>query len=124
MKFSCEKCGRSYAADEKVRGRAFKMKCKQCGHLIVVKPDRAGAIAGSAPGAGASPHTPTPSAIDLDSKGTDAFAAAPDPFAAGADPFGTSAVDPFAAIPAPPPEPATRPTFDPFAEPPAAPKNG
>ncbi len=38
VKFTCEKCGRTYVADEKVRGRAFRMKCKQCGHQIVVKP--------------------------------------------------------------------------------------
>jgi len=38
VKFTCEKCGRSYVADEKVRGRSFRMKCKQCGHHIVVKP--------------------------------------------------------------------------------------
>lgn len=37
MKFACEHCGRAYVADEKVRGRAFKMKCKQCGQLIVVR---------------------------------------------------------------------------------------
>src|SRR5690242_1233172 len=100
------------------------MKCKQCGHLIVVKPERAGAAAGSAPGAGTSPHTPTPPAIDLDSSSTDAFAAAPDPFAAAADPFAAPAADPFAAAPPPPPAPGPRPAFDPFAEPPAAPKNG
>ena len=42
MKFSCEKCGRSYVADEKVRGRAFKMKCKTCGNVIMVKPGAQG----------------------------------------------------------------------------------
>lgn len=38
VKFTCDRCGRSYVADEKVRERAFRMKCKQCGHQIVVKP--------------------------------------------------------------------------------------
>ncbi len=117
MKFSCEKCGRTYAADEKVRGRSFKMKCKQCGHLIVVKPERAGTAAGSPAGPSAGLQSPTPPAIDLDSSSTDAFAAAPDPFATAADPF---------AAPAPSPAPASapRPAFDPFAEPPAAAKSG
>lgn len=44
MKFQCENCGRSYLAGEDVRGRAFRMRCKQCGHVIVVKPE-----AGAAP---------------------------------------------------------------------------
>lgn len=37
MRFACESCGRSYAVADELRGRAFKMKCKACGHLIVVK---------------------------------------------------------------------------------------
>ncbi|MFL5274432.1 MAG: hypothetical protein ACJ79E_20440, partial [Anaeromyxobacteraceae bacterium] len=71
MKFSCEKCGRSYVADEKVRGRAFKMKCKTCGSVIVVKP--------GAPAA----HDP--------------FALSPaDPFSLPAgDPFAKPPADPF-----------------------------
>jgi hypothetical protein len=41
VRFSCEKCGTIYsAADEKVRGRAFRMSCKLCGHVIVVAPGR------------------------------------------------------------------------------------
>jgi hypothetical protein len=43
VKFQCENCGRSYLAGEDVRGRAFRMRCKQCGHVIVVKPE-AGAV--------------------------------------------------------------------------------
>ena len=125
VKFSCEKCGRTYAADEKVRGRSFKMKCKQCGHLIVVKAERPGVAAGSPAGTGSTPATPTPSAIDLDSSSTDAFAAAPDPFATAADPFAAPPTDPFPAPPAPPPAAAgPRPAFNPFAEPSGASRSG
>lgn len=41
VKFACDCCGRSYSVAEELRGRAFKMKCKLCGHLIVVKPSAA-----------------------------------------------------------------------------------
>ncbi len=41
VKFACDRCGRSYSVAEELRGRAFKMKCKSCGHLIVVKPEAA-----------------------------------------------------------------------------------
>jgi len=38
VNFSCGNCGRAYVvADDKVRGRSFKVKCRACGHLIVVK---------------------------------------------------------------------------------------
>jgi DNA-directed RNA polymerase subunit RPC12/RpoP len=103
VKFSCEKCGRSYVADEKVRGRAFKMKCKQCGYLIVVKPDHSAPTPapGTLPAVEAT--TPTSAAFALDAPAADPFAAAPDPFAAPpADPFKAAAPDPFAAPPAPP----------------------
>jgi DNA-directed RNA polymerase subunit RPC12/RpoP len=55
VKFACDRCGRSYSVAEELRGRAFKMKCKSCGHLIVVKP-------GAAPVAEAPPTIlePTP----------------------------------------------------------------
>jgi hypothetical protein len=39
VNFSCGKCGRTYSvADERVRGRTFKVKCRGCDFLIVVKP--------------------------------------------------------------------------------------
>jgi hypothetical protein len=39
VKFSCERCGKKYAtADKPVSGRVYKLKCKACGHLIVVRP--------------------------------------------------------------------------------------
>ena len=38
MRFACQSCGRAYAVSDELAGRAFKMKCKSCGHLIVVRP--------------------------------------------------------------------------------------
>src|SRR6266498_2196693 len=38
MKIVCDNCSTKYSiADEKVRGKVFKIKCKKCGHIIVVK---------------------------------------------------------------------------------------
>jgi len=38
VKFSCERCGKKYAtAETPAPGRVYKIKCKACGHLIVVK---------------------------------------------------------------------------------------
>ncbi len=38
MKIVCENCSTKYSiADEKVRGKVFKIRCKKCGHIIVVK---------------------------------------------------------------------------------------
>lgn len=38
MKFTCERCGKKYAtAEDPAPGRVYKLKCKACGHLIVVK---------------------------------------------------------------------------------------
>jgi hypothetical protein len=117
VKFSCEKCGRSYVADEKVRGRAFKMKCKQCGNLIVVKPSSTSPTPtpGSIPVVSPQPSSTTPAGIELEG-GQDPFASStsPDPFAPPAgDPFAIPSPDPFAPATA-----AGRPSFDPFAEPP------
>ncbi len=123
MKFSCEKCGRSYVADEKVRGRAFKMKCKQCGNLIVVKSAAAASptpLPGSIPPVSPPARSTTPPALELEGKA--------DPFAStSADPFAPPAGDPF-AVPSPDPfTPATsvaRASFDPFVEAPPEPAYG
>ncbi len=49
MKIICDSCGTKYSiADEKVRGKVFKIKCKKCSHIIVVR----GASADDAPAAG------------------------------------------------------------------------
>ena len=38
MRFACQSCGRAYAVAGELAGRSFKMKCKSCGHMIVVRP--------------------------------------------------------------------------------------
>ena len=38
MKIVCDNCATKYSiADEKVRGKVFKIRCKKCSHVIVVK---------------------------------------------------------------------------------------
>ena len=38
MNFNCDACQKLYSiADEKVQGRRFRVTCKQCGHVIVVR---------------------------------------------------------------------------------------
>jgi DNA-directed RNA polymerase subunit RPC12/RpoP len=38
VKFSCDRCGKKYAtAEAPAPGRVYKLKCKACGHVIVVK---------------------------------------------------------------------------------------
>ena len=45
MKFSCDQCNAQYMiADEKVGTRGVKVKCKKCGHVIVVKPTAAASV--------------------------------------------------------------------------------
>ncbi len=64
MKFACERCGRSYALADELRGKTFKMKCKACGHVIVVKGTHAvEPAAAMAPGAPGREATPSPVTI-------------------------------------------------------------
>ena len=53
MKLICDQCGAKYSiADEKVRGKVFKIRCKKCQNVIVVRgTDQAAEAAGSAPAA-------------------------------------------------------------------------
>ena len=38
MKIVCEACGAKYSiSDDKVRGKVFKIRCKKCSHIIVVR---------------------------------------------------------------------------------------
>ena len=38
MKFVCDKCNTKYSiSDEKVRRKVLKIRCKNCGHIIVVR---------------------------------------------------------------------------------------
>ena len=40
MKIICENCSAKYSiADEKVRGKVFKIRCKKCGESIVIRGD-------------------------------------------------------------------------------------
>jgi predicted Zn finger-like uncharacterized protein len=49
MKIVCEACQAKYSiSDDKVRGKAFKIRCKKCSHIIVVR--------GAGEGAGGTPH--------------------------------------------------------------------
>jgi len=80
--FACDRCGRRYSVpDERVQGRAFRVTCKSCGNVIVVRP----AAAAAAPAAPAVPQAGG-GAADLQ------------------DPFAAAATAP--AAPAPPARPA------------------
>jgi len=53
MKIVCDACQAKYSiADDKIQGKAFKIRCKKCNHIIVVRVGADGASA--APGATAS----------------------------------------------------------------------
>ena len=53
MKIVCDNCATKYQiADEKVSGKAFKIRCKKCGHVIVVGKNDGSA---SAPAGGDAP---------------------------------------------------------------------
>ncbi|MBW2730981.1 MAG: zinc-ribbon domain-containing protein [Deltaproteobacteria bacterium] len=60
MKITCDNCGAKYSiADEKVQGKVFKIRCKKCSNIIVVRGtndegDLAAADAGGRASAGAS----------------------------------------------------------------------
>ena len=41
MKFACDRCQTKYSiADERVRGKVLKVKCKTCANLITVREAR------------------------------------------------------------------------------------
>src|SRR5262245_47139534 len=53
MKIVCDNCSTKYSiADEKVRGKVFKIKCKKCSHIIVVKGQDGSAVDASGAPAG------------------------------------------------------------------------
>jgi predicted Zn finger-like uncharacterized protein len=61
MKFFCQKCNTKYAiADEKVRGKVLKIRCKKCQAIIVVR--EGGASADNAAVAPAAATAPAPAA--------------------------------------------------------------
>ena len=44
MKIICDSCGTKYSiSDDKVRGKVFKIRCKKCSHIIVVRGGESGA---------------------------------------------------------------------------------
>lgn len=54
MKIECDKCSAKYSiADEKVRGKTFKIRCKKCSNVIIVR-DKAAAAGAPSGGAAAS----------------------------------------------------------------------
>jgi len=53
MKFRCKKCRTQYTiADEKVRGKVIKVRCKRCQNLIVIRSSDAPARPGASPPSG------------------------------------------------------------------------
>jgi predicted Zn finger-like uncharacterized protein len=55
MRIECDKCAAKYSiADEKVRGKTFKIRCKKCSNVIIVREKAGGAddAAASEPAAG------------------------------------------------------------------------
>jgi len=58
MKIECDKCAAKYSiADEKVRGKTFKIRCKKCSNVIIVR-DKGGAAAAAEGPAPAADHAP------------------------------------------------------------------
>jgi predicted Zn finger-like uncharacterized protein len=56
MKIACESCGAKYSiADEKVQGKVFKIRCKRCSEVIVVRGDQQGGAAEAPVGAASAP---------------------------------------------------------------------
>ncbi|MBN2360253.1 MAG: zinc-ribbon domain-containing protein, partial [Deltaproteobacteria bacterium] len=68
MKFFCDKCNTKYSiADDKVRGKILKIRCKKCGNVIVVRelvptPEvaRASRSPAPAPAPAPAPRSPAP----------------------------------------------------------------
>ena len=59
MKIECDKCSAKYSiADEKVRGKTFKIRCKKCSNVIIVR-DK-GAVAADAAAAPAAADQAAP----------------------------------------------------------------
>ena len=61
MKILCDHCGAKYTiADEKVRGRVFKLRCKKCGEAIIIRGDEAQAAPPEASEGGSSVEPSAP----------------------------------------------------------------
>jgi len=57
--FSCDRCGHRYSVpDERVRGQPFRVTCRACGHVVVVRPGEPPAHADAAAPAAVPPAAP------------------------------------------------------------------
>jgi len=70
MKFVCDRCQTKYSiADERVRGKVLKVKCKTCANVITVRearrPSSAGVPTLSAAAAAGRPRTASPTGFDI-----------------------------------------------------------
>jgi predicted Zn finger-like uncharacterized protein len=91
MKFVCDRCQTKYSiADEKVRGRILKVRCKNCANVVVVKE--------SGSPAGASANAESERTVISGRPPSGVFAAPPSAVPA-------TRPSPFAAPPTPPPPP-------------------
>ncbi|HVZ72545.1 MAG TPA: GYF domain-containing protein [Polyangia bacterium] len=64
MKIVCDSCGTKYSiSDDKVRGKVFKIRCKKCSHIIVVRGQEGGS------GVAAAPTAPEPAAAAAEGGG-------------------------------------------------------
>lgn len=62
MKFLCDNCKSKYQIpDEKISGRTLRMKCRKCGHNIIIRGDQTEAqpAAGSSSASGSGAHRPS-----------------------------------------------------------------
>jgi predicted Zn finger-like uncharacterized protein len=67
MKIVCDNCATKYSiADEKVRGKVFKIRCKKCSHIIVVKGTEGGAVEAGAPAEAPAAEAPAEAAGGAD----------------------------------------------------------
>src|SRR5579885_3061950 len=64
MKIVCDNCATKYSiADEKVRGKVFKIRCKKCSHIIVVRGNEGAAAGGPAAGGDGFPGDEPPTTV-------------------------------------------------------------
>src|SRR5438876_921358 len=68
MKFVCDRCQTKYSiADERVRGKVLKVKCKTCANVITVREARrpSAAVAPLSAGGGGRPRSGAQAALDI-----------------------------------------------------------
>ena len=84
MKLICDQCGAKYSiADEKVRGKVFKIRCKKCENVIVVQGDAAGGPTAKGAELAASTNTAVPAMTDEALAGQSEATESPYPAGAG-----------------------------------------